>query len=120
GDPFIQSHGGGVEVKDGTATITASTVDNNLADYGGGLAVEAGSATVTSCTFALNSAYGASTFYPGGGGGIDRAGGSLEVRYSTIAFNGSPDKGGGILNELSSVVTLTSTLIGDNTAAGSG
>jgi hypothetical protein len=109
-------------LNEGTATVTASTFNNDSAVNGGGLSnfatVSTVTATVTNCTFSNNSATGASA----GGGGIYNAGGAtITVTNCTLANNSAlTGSGGGIWNAGGSTLNLTNTIVAENTAAVSG
>ncbi len=108
--------GGGIELQSPSATtITGSTISGNTgASIGGGIALAAGQLTLRNVTVSGNTALNV-------GGGVYLEAGNASIGNSTIAFNradpddlGSGLRGGGITN-LNAVLSLVSTIVGDNT-----
>ena len=100
--------GGGIYNRNGTLTITGSTISGNSADRnGGGIYNYNGSITITGSTISDNSSNISS------GGGICNSGGRLTIAGSTISGNSALD-GGGICNYEGSITIIEST-ISDNT-----
>ncbi len=102
-------HGGGIYNKDGTLTVTGSTLSGNSAanGHGGGLYHDGGTtATLTNVTFSGNSA-------TGDGGGI-YGNDPLTLVNVTLAGN-SADKGGGIRRN-GGIASLKNTIVANNTA----
>ncbi len=136
--------GGGILGDSGMMTVADCTFDNNSAGSGsgGGICLNYGTLTVTNCTFYNNSAGGGggistdatlttltvtnSTFYKNSasyaGGGIGNLG-TLTVTNSTFDNNSAPNATwdyayvgcGGILNGGGGTVTLTNTLLANDT-----
>ena len=103
-------HGGGIYNKDGTLTVTESTLSGNSAANGnaGGLFHEAGTTvTLTNVTFSGNSA-------TGDGGGIMTKD-PVTLTNVTLANNHADGKGGGIRRE-GGTATFKNTVVADNTA----
>ncbi|HET6333485.1 MAG TPA: Calx-beta domain-containing protein [Polyangiales bacterium] len=105
--------GGGIRVgtpgTDGTLTIRSSSVSGNSSSLGGALAIEATDAptVIESSTFAGNSAANGGAIYcyqcdP------------MTVRNSTIAGNTSPGNGALLIQD--GLVTLSHSIVADNTA----
>ena len=94
GNVAADSTGGGLHVQGGAvADVVESTIHHNEAGSGGGLYV-AGTLNLTNSTVSGNRAL------TGPGGGLyftDSAEGTLS--NATVAFNGTPQKGGGIFAE---------------------
>jgi uncharacterized repeat protein (TIGR01451 family) len=131
------SNGGGIYNNSGTLTIDASTISDNTVHNGGAGILNVGTATIRGSTISGNTG----TF--GGGGGIQNAsstltienstisgntaefggaiedivGGTVDIRYSTIAGNTATaaSSGGGIINLFGAVETVASTIIANNT-----
>jgi CSLREA domain-containing protein len=105
-------HGAGIFVAAGSAlTVENSTISYNEASgYGGGLYSD-GTVTVMNATIAGNTG--------GYGGGAFIAGGSLAIAFGTVAFNSAASQHGGGIYAMSGTVTLTGTILGDNTAQSS-
>ncbi len=97
--------GGGAVDNDGMATLTGCTFTGNSSLGGGGLENSA-KATLTDCTLSGNTAVG-------GGGFVNYSAGVLSVVACTISDN-SGNKGGGLFSDGKSV-TLTDTIVADNT-----
>ncbi len=98
-----------------TATLNVSdcTFNNDSAAVNGGAVQNGGSADFSNCSFANN--------YAGGGGGAiwNQAGDSLNVDNCTIATNSAASgTGGGIWNQ--GTLTLSNTIVAENTAGQSG
>jgi CSLREA domain-containing protein len=93
--------GAGLSVDSGNTTITYSAIHNNQASNEGGGIVNGGILTVINSTISNNSAVVA-------GGAHNH--GNLNIYNSTVASN----QGGGLLNS-SAQLTLTDSLVADNT-----
>jgi hypothetical protein len=132
--------GGGIacDTTKGNLTVVRSTISGNTTttnlvggDGGGGIFGVGIKATILDCTITGNQTINAAVGGSGGGGdggGIDIDGGidffnpgSWTIRSSTIAFNSAAGKGGGIVTRGSAFpdVTLQSSIVADNTSAGS-
>lgn len=115
-------NGGGLHITGGNSTVTVSgsTFSNNTAaKEGGGLWNFAGSTLkIVNSTVSGNTASGtAADATPVGGGGLfNRPGGIMVVINSTVAGNTATDTGGGVLNLDTGSMTLSNTLVGDNSA----
>jgi hypothetical protein len=109
--------GGGVRQDDvGSALIIFnSTIANNstVTNNGGGVEVLNGSATITNTTISGNTAGGVAV----NGGGVRITAGSLLLRNSTITGNSATNDGGGISIVSGVPVTLSSTIVAGNNAA---
>ena len=107
GDGF-SGFGGGLMIRSGDATVTASTIDTNRAVFGGGAFVGlnsfSSSLTIAGSTIANN-------FATNEGGGLYN-GSTLIVSGSTIAGNRAENNGGGIFGNGSA--RLTSTIVAGN------
>ncbi len=97
--------GGGVGNSGGTMTLSNSTLSGNSAGSSGGGIFNGGSLTVSGCTVSANSTYGGVAF----GGGIDQAGGTLELINSTVAGNDA-GTGGGIYDSANGLTVINSTI----------
>jgi len=110
--------GGGMFAGNGTATITGSTFSNNSVTGpspigGGGIGFFRKTATVTNCTFSGNTSTGI-------GGGIRTAETNLTLTSVSVANNSTTANGGGVTSFQSSTINLKNSLIGDNSATGTG
>jgi hypothetical protein len=105
---------GGGAFANGGATIAASTIYNNVAATGGGLQVW-GNATIVNSTISGNTASNAK-----GGSAVYSVADSLTILNSTIAFNHQdPVSAFGVAfygSQASSVLTLQSSIVANNTA----
>ena len=106
--------GGGVLAVAGTTTLSQSLLLNNQSNVGGGLAALAG-ATVT---VENSTIYGNAARF---GGGVYSASGTITFDSATIAENTADSNGGGLFNQNppnqgSPFVTLTNTIVADNSA----
>jgi hypothetical protein len=112
--------GGGVRqaLAGSILTILNSTIANNstATTNGGGIEVINGSATITNTTISGNTAGGGSL---GGGVRIGASGDSLTIRNSTITGN-SATTGAGISIGAGPTVTLSSTIVAGNNPATAG
>jgi hypothetical protein len=115
GNSAGNSSGGGVANRDGTVTITDSTLSDNFARFnGGGLWNSFGVLTVTNSTLSNNSSNGS-------GGGIANGdpSSSVTVTNSTLS-NNSAAMGGAIDNAGGSKVTVSNSTLSNNSAASGG
>jgi CSLREA domain-containing protein len=130
------SHGfassGGAIFNAGTLTVTACTLDSNLAPDAGAAIGNAGTLTVTDSTFVDNSGRNGGAIFNQGtltvmactlagnesefGGAIDNSG-TLTMVNCTLASN-SATNGGGILN--TGTLTVTASTVASNTATSGG
>ncbi|MFG2603810.1 right-handed parallel beta-helix repeat-containing protein [Streptomyces sp. NPDC048514] len=103
-------YGGGI-YNQGTTTLRRSSVSGNVADFGAGIENADGARlTVGYSTIDGNQATTE-------GGGIDNSAGTLTVEASTLAHNRARDEGGGAVSSHgASHVTLTDSVLSDNTA----
>ncbi len=109
GGPF--GDGGGIFDSFGTLNVTNSTFSGNTATNGGGAVVlDNTEATFSLSTISGNNALGGLF---GGGGGILKFGGDLNITDSTIADNTSVDSGGGLRNDGGAVIIERSTISGN-------
>jgi uncharacterized repeat protein (TIGR01451 family) len=99
-------HGGGIH-SHGPLTLTNSVVSGNSAGDSGGGIDSFGGVTLTNMTVSGNSAGGS-------GGGINQAGGSVTLTNTTVSGNSAGGGGGGIFENF--VVTLTSSIVANNTS----
>ena len=114
--------GGLGSVLDVSFTLTDSTVSNNNAAGGaGGILTRSVASTPVKI---LNSTISSNTAAGDAGGGIYNFQGELEVSNSTVTQNTADTFGGGIVSNgdpaQSASTKLTSTIVADNTATGSG
>lgn len=113
-------NGGALHITgNGTATITAGTVNmNTAASEGGGLWNGTGTMTINGTTINGNTASGVAA--DNGGGGIyNLNGGTLNITDATISNNmatGTAGSGGGILNDVGATLNITNSSITGNTA----
>lgn len=112
--PYFTNQGGGIYVREGTLTITASTISANEADSGGGIFMTAGSPAIT----VLNSTIsGNSADYSGGGVFVDA--GVATFNNTTVtgnranAYEGYNGDGGGIYNQ-GGATTVRNTILAGN------
>lgn len=111
--------GGGVSVAQSSATLSvvASTFAKNSASFGGGISVSTFNAiAIAQCTFSANIA-------ASGGGGAHLGAATVAINNSTFASNlasAATAMGGGISFSTSTKLTLNSTIIANNSAAGPG
>ena len=107
------SDGGGIS-NTGMVTVSNCTLSGNTAGYGGGIS-NTGTVTVSNCTLSSNTA----DAYYGGGGGIFNGDGTLTVTDSTVSANsanGGEAWGGGIYTYSTRPVTLTNVTLTANRA----
>jgi hypothetical protein len=118
----VQNRGGGIFSDQVTVTLSNCTVTGNAVDtsgFGGGIYLNGGTVTLNSCMVSANTS-------GGGGGGIYNNFGTLIVNASTVSGNTSGASGGGILSigshlgQPDAMVTITSSLIADNSSAPGG
>jgi predicted outer membrane repeat protein len=106
--------GGGIFSDSGTVTLTNSTVSgNSSADNGGGIVVEDATVTLTNSTVSGNSAKGA--------GGIHNYGGTATLTNSTVSGNSASSSGGGIYASYTDTVgetTLAYSTVSGNDGGG--
>ena len=109
--------GGGIAISSRSTynnSITGSTISGNSATFGGG-AIVSGNLTVTNSTFSGNSSTSGSA--PGGSGAISGYFAmDLTLQNSTIAFNSSQGYTGGVYAPGTGTMTISSTIISNNTA----
>jgi CSLREA domain-containing protein len=99
-----------------SANITNTTISGNIAEIGGGLQVANGTMTISNSTISDNTATGGGDA-AGDAGGILVASATVNILNSTISGNtGNGGKGGGMLLDFQSVVNLTGTTISNNKA----
>ena len=115
------SKGGGINVNTGNLTLNQSTVSGNSTTYseGGGIYFLNGIASIKQSTISGNSAAGVGSK----GGGISVDGGSINFSQSTVTNNTSELGAGGLsvsIDNASSDVTLSNTVLSGNTTTGSG
>jgi hypothetical protein len=113
--------GGGIDVDDGTLTLDNSTVTENTASSSGGIDSDFGTITLIDSTVSENVASGGGTCTSANlscAGGIWNFGGALTLIDSTVSGNTADNRGGGLVNQLSTgLLTLSGTsTISSNTA----
>ena len=111
-------NGGGVHVGGvGSATVSQTTVSNNSAVQGGGL-WNSGSGTLA----ISNSTVSGNTASDDGGGVYTIPGGATSLESVTVAQNSAAVNGGGLaISSLATAsVSVDNSVVGDNTAGGSG
>jgi hypothetical protein len=107
----LYGFGGGIE-NNSNMTLTNCTVSGNA---GGGLGNSSvGNMTLTNCTVSGNSA--SSGLYRTGGGLAN--GGNMTLTDCTVSGNSAGFDGGGIFNNQSPGLTLSNTIVADNTSGG--
>ena len=126
GSTTPQDWGGGIFNEQGTLTVTACAIADNVAGYGGGICSSGynGSATLTINASTIS---GNSTVDSGLGGGVGNEGqlgsGTLTIINSTISGNSASADGGAILshgsNGVANLIVRNSTL-SDNSAPDGG
>jgi fibronectin-binding autotransporter adhesin len=113
------ANGAGITVAIGAhLELSGTTIRNNTAPYGAGLIVfDTSTATVTGSTLSGNTSTTGDFF--GGGGAIYNEG-SLSIHDTAIIGNSAVSRGGGIFNVTIAGrignLTITSTVVDDNTA----
>ena len=119
GNTATDNVGGGIYNGD-TMTIVSSTISGNTALDGGGIyhASATGPMTLTNSTVSGNTATNVGG--PRGRGGGIRNTGTMTIASSTISGNTATGTGGGISNVPSATLTMTNTLIAENTSSISG
>jgi acetyltransferase-like isoleucine patch superfamily enzyme len=102
------SNGGGISnFANSTLTLSHSTISGNSASYGGGIYnFNDAALTLTNSTISGNSA----SF---DGGGIYNASATLTLTHGTVSSNRATFDGGGIYNSSGSSLTLTNSIIDD-------
>lgn len=143
-DNLATSRGGGIFSKNGSLTVSKSTLESNQADgltdaSGGGIFVRNGDARIEHSLLLENAAgdggggglgnrggevtldnttVTANYSVAGTGGGIDnRVGGDLRVTFSTVFGNAAVDgTGGGIHNAADSTAEIENTILARNSA----
>ena len=103
-----RSAGGGIQ-NSGTLTATDSTISGNTARSDGGGIGNSGSATAT-----LNSSTVSGNAGGQGGGINNKLGGTVTLVNSTVSENATNDRGGGIYNE--GTFVLTNVTLSGNTS----
>ncbi|MEV6699327.1 hypothetical protein AB0M68_19485 [Streptomyces sp. NPDC051453] len=109
--------GGGIQNNGGTLAVRDSTIRNNTAEFGGGID-NRGTLTVRDTTIRNNTA--SNTINSGRGGGIfDSTLSPVTVTASIIRNNTADEAGGGIYHNFGTIA-LTSSTIDHNTASRGG
>ena len=104
--------GGGVYVRNGTATVGGGQISENDAAYGGGVYIYTGVAALSGVSIISNTA-------TVDGGGIDNDSGTMTLVNSTVSGNSATGgNGGGIFG--SGTTAITFTTVASNTAASGG
>ena len=111
------STAGAIFVSNGEVTIDSCTFAHNLAPGGGGAIFNNGSVTVLNSTFTDNHTTNPTTPYPGGAIWTQ---GPLVVANSTITGNTASGVGGGIAANPYTSVFLLSSIVASNSASVSG
>lgn len=106
------NRGGGIFNSKGTLTIDNSTISGNSASSGAGLATS-GNMTVSNSDISGNTAVN-------GGGGIAVASGTTTVNNTNISNNSGGFNGGGIFLDIGGRIEVADSLIADNTADNKG
>jgi len=118
----VSSGGGGILLVNGVATVTNSTITNNIATSsaltgvgnGGGISCSWCTLTISNSTISNNSANGTAW---GVGGGILKTGSpTMTITNSTISGNSTTFHGGGIYAQDNGVTTITNSTITNNSA----
>jgi CSLREA domain-containing protein len=114
---FERAIGGGI-LNDGRLSLIDSVITNTQAAFGGAI-YNTGSLTVTSSILTLNAAvWSSKPFVYGSGGAVFSVGEQALILNSSITDNRAYDFGGGIVNGITSVMTIENTIIGSNTDSG--
>ncbi len=110
-DGYINAEGdqGGAVRNTGTLTVRNSTFSNNKAAIFGGAFDNSGTLTILNSTIAHNEA-------PSSSGGIHNQGGTLTLIHTTLASNQSAEIAGGLWSGEGGNVTLTDSIVANNTA----
>ena len=105
--------GGGIAVREGTLTVTDTSVGENSASSSGGIDSDGGMVTLTHSSVSGNEATGGGTCTAAGlscAGGIWNFAGTLTLIDSTVSRNKAADRGGGIVVQSSeAILTLGGT-----------
>jgi hypothetical protein len=112
--------GGGIS-NFGTLTLTDCTLSGNSAFVGGGISNGGlnNASLETSAKLTLNNCtLGGNTAEIVGGGIVNHA--NLTVSGSTLSNNAATDDGGGIFNVFTGTITITASILSDNSAANGG
>lgn len=106
------TYGGGIELNRGSSHLSSLSLIANTAEFGGGIAMgNSHTLTATNGLFQRNTAIGS-----GFGGGLFVSNGISNLNSVTFTANSS-QKGGGIyITEASSSLTMTNSLLQNNTA----
>ena len=113
---YSVSNGGNIRVKDGTLTITNSTITNGTGTGGGGgISSQSSTLTISGTTISDNATSPNSGKH---GGGINSNGGSISIDSSSIIRdNSAGEKGGGLFITGSTSTEITDSTISGNTAS---
>ena len=104
--------GGGIYYADSTYpplesyVINTTISDNRVMSYGGGIYVGIGTLNIENSTISGNASYTA-----GGGLAVENSS-TVNITFSTIAFNSAPTDGG--INGTSAALTLSNSIVSDN------
>lgn len=121
-DNAAAADGGGVaSVSKSSLTLSrgAFTGNSSTGDGGGVYASTEGPVTIDAGEFSGNTA-GISGGEAGGGGGLYTDGGSVAISQSTFSANSAFGEGGGIAIHNSGMVTISDSLVRDNTTEANG
>lgn len=100
--------GGGIACDGGSSIIEDNIISGNSADWGGGIANARGESVIRNNTI---------TYNEGVGGGIGAVYATVTIMNNTIVNNDGLTEGGGICCWDSCMVTVTNTILWDNSAA---
>jgi predicted outer membrane repeat protein len=125
-DTVTGGAGGGLAViGNATVTVNSSVFSNNKVDFGGGGAIwvrsdsmTLASVTINNSTLDSNTATGASSVTPGGGGIWVGGNSTVTVNNSTISNNSTDQSGGGIFMGSDSVALSGLLVVSDSTLSG--
>jgi hypothetical protein len=133
------NYGGAIYARDGSTTVTSTTISGNQAALGGAIRSFGSPVQLTASTLSGNTGYNGGALYlwragssvinnstisgnistNWGGGAFVRDTSQLEVRNSTVSGNSSRE-GGGLLIRESSSLTLRNSTVANNIAYASG
>ena len=116
--------GGGLFSTAGDITVTDALVDGNAANRaGGGVEIIDGSFTLSNSEMTNNDVNGlAGTPAPGNGGGLHVTGttSTIDILSSTVSGNNAAAEGGGLWNQNGTIMSISNSTISSNAAAEGG
>jgi hypothetical protein len=115
GGDLSSEWGGGVFINQATVVISNTVVQNNHAPYGGGILIEP--SPLASLTL-INSAVLSNTSNLGGAGVVSTGGAAITLERVEVRGNVTQGAGGGL--RVSGSLTMTGSIVANNTAIGNG